>query len=94
MDVIQEFLKYEIYPNGMYEDIIHFITSSHIRSGEFEGNEYVIKKMDHSNFLVFSEYSTQNGEREIHFATSIYKFQLLEIINEYAKSQGICLSEV
>ena len=86
---MEKFLQAEIYPDGMYEEIINFITSFHVRNGEFEGNEYIIKKMDHINFLVFSEYVLQDGRREIHSATSIYKCNLLQEINYYASTKGI-----
>ena len=89
MDIISEFLQAEIYPNGMYEEIILFITSPHIRSGEFEGNEYIIKKMDQANFLIFLEYTYDDGKREIHFAISVYRENLIQAINDYAHSRGI-----
>ena len=44
MDIIKKFLESEINTQGLYEDIINFITSYHIRNGEFEGNRYIIKK--------------------------------------------------
>ena len=44
MNVMDRFLQSEINTQELYEDIIGFITSYHIRMGEFEGNEYIIKK--------------------------------------------------
>lgn len=77
MNVIEDFLRSEINTQELYNDIIYFITSFHIRNGEFEGNEYIIKKMDKINFIIFSEYEDKNREREIHLAEAIYKEHLL-----------------
>lgn len=63
MNVIEDFLRSEINTQELYNDIIYFITSFHIRNGEFEGNEYIIKKMDKINFIIFSEYEDKNRER-------------------------------
>ncbi|MGF0470757.1 hypothetical protein ACQQ6W_14075 [Lysinibacillus fusiformis] len=43
MDVIKKFLVVEISDQEMYEEIYDFINSPHVRSGEFEGNELIIK---------------------------------------------------
>jgi hypothetical protein len=45
-NVIERFLDDEILHQELYEEIINFITSFHIRNGEFEGNYFIIKKMD------------------------------------------------
>ncbi len=50
MDVIKKFLVVEISDQEMYEEIYDFINSPHVRSGEFEGNELIIKK---SIYLIF-----------------------------------------
>ena len=89
MDVIKGFLESEINTQELYEDIIDFVTSYHIRNGEFEGNEYIIKKMDQTNFIIFPEYECEDGEREIHAATAIYRNNLIKVINEYALIKNI-----
>ncbi|MDT0003985.1 hypothetical protein QJV14_11190 [Listeria cossartiae subsp. cayugensis] len=90
IDTIERFLDDEISSQEMYEAIYDFITSFHIRSGEFEGNRYIIKKMDRINFIIFPEDIYPNtGDREIPYCTSIYKNTLITRINEYAKTQGI-----
>ena len=43
MDIIAEFLQEEIYPDGMYSEMMKFILSFHLRSGEFEGNRFIVK---------------------------------------------------
>ena len=89
MNIISEFLQAEINTQELYEEIMHFITSFHIRCGELEGNGYIIKKMDQTNFIIFSEYELANGEREIHAAVAAYRLPLIKMINEYAVTQNI-----
>ncbi len=79
----ENFLKYEITDKTVYEKIIEFIKSYNIRNGEYEGNEYIIKKMDRENFIIYVEHSDKNFNRDIHSARSIYKNELLERINNY-----------
>lgn len=93
MNVIEGFLQSEINTQELYEDIVKFIISFHIRNGEFEGNEYIIKKMDQTNFIIFPEYIYENGKREIHAAESVYRQVLLKKINEYAVTKNIRIVE-
>jgi len=88
MDIMKKFLQAEINTKELYEEICHFIESYEIRKGEFEGNEYIIMKIDKDNFILFPEYEDKNG-LSIPFARSIYKKELLDAINEYAKKKGI-----
>ena len=88
---MENFLQAEINTQELYQDIIAFVKSHHIRSGEFEGNEYIIKKMDQTNYIIFSEYEDNDGNREIYAAKSIYRNCLIKQINEYATSKGISL---
>lgn len=87
-------MQAEINTQDLYNDIINFITSYHIRNGEFEGNEYVIKKMDQLNFILYSEYENREIKREIHGAMSVYKHDLLRTINNYAETKGISTRDV
>lgn len=65
MDVLNKFLQAEINSKEYYESIINFINLYEIRKGEFEGNEYVIMKMDRDNFIIFSEYDDGEGGIQI-----------------------------
>lgn len=56
MVYIIKFLQAEINSQELYEEICMFILLDIIRRGEFEGNEYIIKKMDRDNFVIFPEY--------------------------------------
>ena len=89
MDVMSKFLQAEINSQELYEEIYKFVVSDHIRNGEFEGNEYVIKKMDQDNFILSPEYIDEDGKREINFAISVYKEQLIKEIQNNAIEKGL-----
>ena len=91
MHVMEGFLQSEINTQELYEEIMNFITSYHVRNGEFEGNEYIIKKMDQTNFIIFPEYEDEDGEREIHAAEAVYRENLIKRINEYASKKNIII---
>lgn len=91
MNVMEGFLQSEINTQELYEEIMNFITSYHVRNGEFEGNEYIIKKMDQINFIIFPEYEDEDGEREIHAAEAVYRENLIKRINDYASKKNIII---
>lgn len=93
MDILNKFLDSEINTQELYDDIILFITSFHIRNGEFEGNRFIIKKMDQLNYFIFPEDEYEDGKREISYAMSIFENTLLNEINNYAKNKGIIIKE-
>jgi hypothetical protein len=88
INVIERFLDDEISNQELYEAIIDFITHPHIRNGEFEGNYFIIKKMDPINFFIYAENIYPDNHREIPYSTSIYCNNLVALINEHAKKQG------
>ncbi len=90
IDIMNRFLKDEVSYQEMYEEILNFIESVHIRNGEFEGNYYILKKMDVNNFLIFAEnIYPDDGHREIPYSLSVYKNVLIKNIQEYAKKIGL-----
>ncbi len=89
MEVLNKFLQAEINSKEYYESIMNFINSYEIRKGEFEGNEYIIKKMDRDNFILFPEYDDEKNGMQIPFSLSIYKNNLVAEINKYAQKKGI-----
>lgn len=89
MDILKKFLDAEIYSKEMYDAICEFINSYEIRRGEFEGNEYIINKIDRDNFIVYPEYDDGEDGIQIPFSMSIYKNKLLEEIKKYFKEKGI-----
>ncbi|MFB7140853.1 hypothetical protein ACFCYN_14460 [Gottfriedia sp. NPDC056225] len=86
-NVIESFLEDEISQQEFYDGIIDFIDSSNIRCGEYECNTFVIKKMDHLNFIIFQEYVLQEGHRTIHESFTIFKDKLISSINKFAKKK-------
>lgn len=91
-EVIKSFLEIEISDQEYYDGIISFIYSNNIRSGEYECNQFVVKKMDVLNFIVFEENQIDN-KREIHNSFSISKKKLIKTIHDYAKKQGFIIRE-
>lgn len=90
MDVLNKFLKAEIFSKEFYEDIMNFIDSYEIRRGEFEGNEFIIMKMDRENFIIFPEYGDEeHGGIDIPCSLSVYRYKLVEEIKRYAQKVGI-----
>jgi len=47
--------------------------------------------MDEDNFILFPEYIDDDGKREIHFAISVYKEQLIKEIQNNAIGKGLKL---
>ena len=93
MDILKKFLDSEINTQELYDDIISFITSFHIISGEFEGNRFIIKKIDRLNYFIFPEDEGKEGKPEISYVMSIFENTLLNEINNYAKNKGIIVKK-
>lgn len=89
VNVIERFLEDEICSQELYDAIIDFIVSPHIRNGEFEANYFVIKKMDVNNFFIFPEDIFPDNSRGISYCASCYKVDLISKINKYAEEKGI-----
>jgi uncharacterized protein YydD (DUF2326 family) len=87
-NLIDGFLNDEISSQELYDSIYDFVMSFHIRSGEFEGNYYIIKKMDRDNFFIFPENIYPDTHREIPKCISVYRDNLIEKINAHAKKQA------
>lgn len=89
MDILNKFLQAEINSKEFYQSILNFITSEEIRKGEFEGNEYIIMKLDRDNFILFPEYDDGEGGIQIPFSLSIYKNKLIGAIKKYGQEKGM-----
>lgn len=88
--ILENFLSSEIQSAELYREMINFIESYEIRRGEFEGNEYIIKKLDRNNFLLYPEYGGDNGmELFIPYAMAVCKDELLKAAADRAKLNGI-----
>lgn len=88
MERLNDFLSTEVI-DGLYQEIIMFINHYEIRCGEFEGNRYIIKKLDHDNFIIFLEEVYPDGHKEVSGAMAFCKKQILNIIEEQAKKRGL-----
>lgn len=89
MNSLDDFLEAEISYKEMCNDILGFINSIHIRCGEFEANQYIIKKMDQINYIIFSEDIYSDGTRGISNVISMYRNDLINTIESYALLKGV-----
>lgn len=92
-NLIDSFLEDYISDQEFYDGIYDFIVSFNIRCGEYQCNRFIIKKMDHLNFIIFEEYVLQDGHRTIHNSISIFKDDLIKLINQFANKQGFELRD-
>ena len=89
MDILKNFIESEINTKALYDEIIHFINSYEVRKGEFEGNEFIILKIDRDNFILYPEYTDQDGSLSIPYSLSIYKQDLLNSIELAVKQKDL-----
>ncbi len=94
-EFLKQFLITEVTDKEEYEVIFHFVSSFDIRNGELEGNEYIIKKMDRENFIIFKEYvypspdKPELFQRDIFDCASVYKAELLKVMAKHAKKRAL-----
>ncbi len=67
--------------------LLEFIGDECIRRGEYEGNEWLVKKMDPMNFLLYTEYILQDGKRLVGNCIPFSKDELFKIVQD-AKQKG------
>jgi hypothetical protein len=91
--MIKEFLMTEASEKDLANTMLQFINSYEIRNGEFEGNSYIVRKMDCNNFIIFEEHVDQAGNKMIIKAFSIYRKELQDAIFEKAKDLGYEVNE-
>ncbi len=89
VDILKDFLEAEINTKELYDEMVYFINSYEVRRGEFEGNEYVILKMDRENFIIYPEHEDRKGNLDISFSMAVYKTDLLRQINKAARYKGM-----
>ncbi len=89
MEVLKRFLQAEINSKDQVDAILSFVDSYEVRKGEYEGNEFIILKIDRDNFILYPEYDDGVDGIQIPFSTSVYKNQLKDEILEYAKEKKI-----
>jgi hypothetical protein len=88
---LYSFLQIEISDQEFYDGIFGFVINDNIRCGEYECNQFIVRKMDHLNFLIFEEYVI-DGKTEITKAFSIARSKLIGSLNAYARKQGFNIS--
>lgn len=54
--LLAEFLATEFFCLDAANGIIQFVLDQNIRNGEYEGNEFVLKKLNFFDFILFKEY--------------------------------------
>lgn len=89
MDILTDFLNTELSSKEVYEAIILFVTCVNIRNGEYEGNEYVILKVDQQNYIIYYESVDRSDGRSIHRCTSIVEKDLLHLLMEEAHRRDL-----
>ena len=83
--MIKDFLYSEMIIEELCKEVIFFINSDEIQKGEFEGNQYILKKIDKENFILYAEYEDKEGRIKDMSGTVqfIHKDKLIEIIEKY-----------
>ena len=88
MQILEDFLSSETNDYELAELIIKFINCPHIRIGEFEGNEYVVKKIDRNCLQIFSDLTDNNGIRHVSKELNICREDLQKAIVNNGKKYG------
>lgn len=84
-----EFLKAEIISEEARQGILAFISNWNIRTGEYEGNVFVVHKLDRKNILVYADEQwggwgeDETRSRLISRCVPIYTKDLVELIQAY-----------
>ena len=70
MDMIKDFLYSEMSIEELYKEVIFFINSDEIQKGKFEGNQYILKKIDKENFILIGINKFYNRDKYSCFNTN------------------------
>ncbi|ELK45985.1 hypothetical protein QRD89_06685 [Halobacillus sp. ACCC02827] len=90
MDDLQAFLESEITDQEYYEGILAFIQSPNIRSGEYECNTFIVRKINRSSFLIYEEFEV-DGRVITQGETASSHDNLVKQMQECAQKQGFTL---
>lgn len=91
--MINDFLELEATDKEMADEILHFINSCEIRKGEFEGNSYVIEKLDQTNFIIYEELVDEKDIKSVFKVFSIYRKDFQNALISKAKECGYELNK-
>lgn len=59
-DIFEEFIENEITDNETFNLIYHFVAFDNFRHGEYEGNMFVIRKINVNHIQLENEIATEN----------------------------------
>ncbi len=79
------FLRDKISYQEIYEEILKFIESVHIRSGEVDGNYYILKKINVDNFQYLLKISILMDKERYDIVCLFIKIFQLEIFKNMQK---------
>lgn len=78
---LKDFLKVEVYEDT-FQTIYDFVTLHNFKYGEYEGNQYVIRKINRKYIQIEDEVATENtGKPEVH----VYQAGKLQYVLESYK---------
>lgn len=84
--ILKRFFETELY-DEMYQEIVHFLSSPHIREGVFEGNEVLIRKLNRDTAIVYLEYLMDNEPSRYSDEAKIIEIPaLLEQLRDWKKN--------
>lgn len=70
--ILSKYLKVEFDYIEAQRAILHFILSENIRSGEYVGNEFILKKISFDYFAIYSEHLDHNEANVVPSNISIF----------------------
>lgn len=54
--IFQDFIQCEFFDKHAEQNILHFVLNVNIRRGEYEGNEFILKKISCDCIVIFREF--------------------------------------
>ena len=90
--ILERFLLDEFQIEEARQNILYFMLNEHICSGEYEGNQFVLKKLDAFHFVLYQEDIYPNDlRREISGCTA---FTRRELLFPMARAAGKSVAEL
>ena len=90
-DALIKFFHAEFGGQDRYEALAGFVGTDAIRSGRYEGNEYVLEKLGPESFLMYREDEYPGGWVEVSDAALLAKDELLADLTADAERDGFDL---
>jgi len=84
--VLVKFLQDEFSYEAAQQGILYFMFDENIRRGEYEGNMYILKKLDSYTYVIYAELTfVKEGRTEI---ASCHAYTRAELLSAMAKATG------